>query len=368
MRIAIMLRAYDRPGGIGIYARNIVKHLLRIDGENEYLLIYNNKNHVGTYGDRPNVSETHIAPGNPIVWDQWAVPRALRRWGADLVFNTKFSVPLATRIKRVMVLHGASWFVHPELYGKLDIFYVNRAMPVYCRAADFLISNSDLTTRDFIRLLKVPPDKVRTVNLAAGEAFKPVVDPERLAHVRDRYGLPERYVLTVTSYDPRKNFETLLKVVRRSREQEDVHLVVAGKDCDRYRGDYDFSGNGLERAVHFLGWVDQQDLPGLYSAADAFVFPSVYEEFGIPVVEALSCGCPVVSSSTGAIPSLVGEAGLLCDPFDDETMARNLVRILSSEAERDRFRQDGLKRAELFSWDKAARATLEILETVARAD
>jgi glycosyltransferase involved in cell wall biosynthesis len=365
MKIGILLRAYDRPGGIGIYSRNIVKHLLRHDKDNHYVLFYSNPQHLGTYADNPRVEEEVVPAANPVLWDQWLAKRALDRHKVDLVFNTKFSVPLTSRFKRVMALHGASWFVHPELYGKFDIFYVNRAVPVYCKASDFLVSNSDLTTNDFIRILKVPPQRIKTVQLAAGEEFKPVTDAAALQEVRQRYALPERFVLTVTSYDPRKNFGNILKAFEGCRKEMEVKLLVVGKNCHRYGEDFALAERGLADEVIFPGWVEQKDLPALYSLAAAFIFPSVYEEFGIPVVEAMACGCPIVSSSTGAIPELVGDAALLCHPTDVATMTEHLRQVLSDSASAQQLRAKGLERAQNFSWDKAATQTMDIFNNLA---
>lgn len=361
MRIGIMLRAYDRPGGIGIYCRNIVKHLLALDRDNHYVLLYNNESHVGTYNHMDNVEEVYLPSSNPLVWDQWQVPRVVKEKKIDLLFNTKFSLPFLTGVTKMMVLHGASWFVRPDLYKKLDILYVRTMMPIYCRLADFLISNSDLTTRDFINILKVPKEKVETVRLSFGESFVVVEEQEKLEEVRKRYALPQRFIVTVTSYDPRKNFETLVRAFEKCLPHEgDVRLVVVGKDCSKYVDDYKLDADGLSERIHFPGWVDQEDLPAIYSMAEVFAFPSVYEEFGIPVVEAMACGCPVVSSNTGAIPELTEGAALLADPFDVEAQAKNLLTLLQSSAVRESYREKGLERAKDFSWDKAARHTLEI--------
>ena len=368
MRIAVMLRAYDRAGGIGIYSRNIVKHLLKIDQQNHYVLIFNNQEHVDTYQALANVDAVYVPPANPIIWDQLLVPRILQKWKADLVFNTKFSVPLRTSIKKIMVLHGASWFVHPELYSKPDILYVKLSMPIYCKSADFLISNSTLTTNDFIRLLNVSEKKIETIPLASGEEFKPIQETRLLDAIRARYHLPDNFILTVTSYDPRKNFSTLLQAFKLCLKARPVHLVVVGKDCHQYIADHNLSGSSIEKFIHFPGWVDQCDLPSLYSMADAFVFPSVYEEFGIPVVEAMSCGCPVISSNTGAIPGITRGAALLGDPFDHEKLSEHILAILSSNAKAQYFRKQGLKRANDFSWSISAQNTLKVFQRIASTE
>lgn len=368
MRVAMMLRAYDRPGGIGIYSKNIVRSLLAVDRENEYFLLYNNPDHVGTYNHLDNVEEFYLPPAHPVLWDQRHVPKRLKGLNIDLIFNTKFSVPLVGKQKKIMVLHGASWFEHPELYGRFDIFYEKLAMPIYCRESAFLISNSDLTTRDYKRLMGIPDHKIQTVNLAAGEHFVPVEDPAELERIRQRYNLPPRFILTVTSYEPRKNFGTLSDAWQRCREKYglDIDLVVAGKNCHLYAADHKLAERGLAPHAHFPGWVEQADLPGIYSLATAFVFPSIYEEFGIPVVEAISCGCPVASSTTGAIPELLGEAALLCDPFDAIALSDNIARI----AQDDQFRRDlvarGFEQSKTFSWAIAAQQTLDIMQRVMR--
>jgi glycosyltransferase involved in cell wall biosynthesis len=364
LRIAVMLRAYDRSGGIGIYSRNIVKHILDIDRHNHYFLLYNNKSHVGTYAHLKNVFEAYLPPTNPVVWDQLLVPRFILKNKIDLVFNTKFSVPLPTKAKKIMVLHGASWFVHPELYKRFDIFYVNMAIPLYCRKADFLLSNSNLTTKDYITLLKVPENKIETVLLAAGENFKPVTNSETLEKVKIKYSLPQRYILTVTSYDPRKNFQTLLKAFERFYKVSGIHLLVVGKDCQRYAQDHDLKSMGLEKSVIFTGWIDQADLPAIYSSAESFVFPSIYEEFGIPVVEAMASGCPVVSSNTGAIPELTSGAALLCDPMDACSLADNLLHLIASDALKNKYRRIGLERSKHFSWKISAQKSVKIFESL----
>lgn len=364
MRIAVMLRAYDKPGGIGIYSRNIIKHLLEIDKENHYILIYNSQDHLGTYSGRGNVEEICIPAASALIWDQVLVPRRLKKYAPDLIFHTKFTVPIAAPYKKIMALHGASWFVHPELYGKFDVLYVRTVMPIYCRKADYLISNSELTTQDHIRILKVPENKIRTILLAAGEEFRPITNKNRLDQIRASYNLPDRFLLTVTSYDPRKNFGTLIDAFDHCRKHVDCHLVVVGKNCNRYSRDHDLKGRNLDRHVTFCGWVEQEDLPAFYSLAEAFVFPSVYEEFGIPIVEAMSCGCPVISSDTGAIPELTGDCALLSAPFDYMAFGENITTVLTDTAKAEQLRNGGLKRAGNFSWHKTASKTLDIFKKV----
>lgn len=362
MRIGIMLRTFDRFGGTQIYARNIVDNLLEIDKANEYILIYNDEKHIGSYSGHKNVKEVVAPRCHPILWDQIRIPAIIKQYGIDLIFNTKFSVPLFTKAKKVMVLHGASWYTHPELYGRLDVAYVKATMPIYCKMADFLVSNSELTTDDFINILKVPSNKIKTVLLAAGNQFKKITDVKILESIKKKHNLPDRFILHVSSYDSRKNFKTIIDAYEKCSQTADVPLLVIGKGCEQYAIDFEIKKRGLEKRVVFPGWIEQEDLPAIYNMASVFLFPSVYEEFGIPIVEAMSCGCPIVSSNTGAIPELSNGVALLNDPFDVESCASSLEEILMSDAKTEELRKKGFERAADFSWNKAAAETLEVFE------
>lgn len=367
MRIGIMLRAIEDRQGIGIYTLNLLDHLLKIDGRNEYVLWYRTPALQGRYAHCRRVREEVLTAPNKAVWDQIRVPRAASRAGVDLIFHPKFTVPFLTRRPAVMTVHGASWFVRPELYpNKLDLAYVRAIMPWYCRKAAFILSNSDLTTQDFIRILRVPPAKIRTVRLGTNASFRLIEDPAELEAARREYRLPDRFILSVIRYDPRKNFANLIAAFRLLRRHVSCKLVVAGLGVEKYRQEYALDADGTSADVHFLGWVEPARLPALYNLARCLLFPSIYEEFGIPVAEAMACGCPPVVSRTGALPEVAGEAGLLVDPFDPEDIAQALERVWLDHGLHAALRQRGLERAKLFTWDRCARETLEILEAVGR--
>jgi glycosyltransferase involved in cell wall biosynthesis len=301
-----------------------------------------------------------------LLWDQLAIPAEARREKVDLIFHTKFTVPFLAPCKTVMSIHGASWFVHPELYdNKLDLAYIKAVMPLYCRRASFILSNSDLTTNDFVRILRVPREKIRTVRLGTGRHFRAIDDPAVLDAARREYGLPDKFILSVVKYDPRKNFGNLIAAFRELRKKvPGVKLVVTGIGCEKYRDEYKLAGDGTDADVTFLGWVDQEKLPALYNLATALFFPSVYEEFGIPTCEAMACGCPPVVSKTGALPEIAGDAGLVVDPFNPAEMAGALERVWTDAALRRTLSARSLERARIFTWERCARETLESLMAV----
>lgn len=360
MRIGIMLRSVEEDQGIGIYTRNVVPRLLDLGLGTEFVLLYRSRASVGRFGERDNVREVVLdVPSKPL-WDQVAVPRAARRHGIDVLFNTKFTVPLMTSASTAMMLHGSEWFVYPQFYPRLDVRYIKTFMPLYCRKADHLISNSYLTTNDFVSVLGVDESKITTIHFAADDHFTPVTDSTELARVRGTYSLPSSFLLTVTKYYPGKNVPRLLKAFERIVERADCPLVMVGRNVDRYLQDVELESLARKRIIT-PGWVDQGDLPAIYSLANAFVFPSIYEGFGIPVLEAMSCGCPVVCSNTGSLPEVGGDAVLLVDPFDVEELGDAMLRILKDSHESERLRARGLDRARQFSWDVHAERTLEVL-------
>jgi glycosyltransferase involved in cell wall biosynthesis len=362
MKIGVMLRTIDEKQGIGVYTINLMREMLAIDTVNDYLLMYRNPDFAGTFSDRPNVKEIVLPAKNKIIWDQFTVPRAAAREGVQLLFHTKFTVPFFSRIPSVMSAHGASWFVRPDIYpNKLDLAYIRTVMPFYCRKSSAIVANSDLTRNDYIRVLRVPPEKITTVRLGMNENFKVIDDQAHLDAMREKHSLPEKYIFSVIKYDPRKNFDNLIKGFRLLRKRMPVKLVVAGIGCEKYREEYNLAEDGIDKDITFLGWVEQDELPALYNMAACMLFPSVYEEFGIPTVEAMACGCPVVISSTGALPELAGDAGIIVDPFNPKSIADGLEKLMGSDENREKHAALCLERSKMFSWHRCAKETLAVL-------
>ena len=196
LKIGVMLRGIDGKGGIGIYCQNLMDHLLAIDNVNRYILYYAKEEFLGRYKSFPNVEECYLKAPGRLVWDQLSVPRHARKNEVDVLFNTKLTVPLFTRCKTAMTVHGAGWCIMPQMYKRLDIAYVRVSQPLYCRKADAILSNSQCTTDDYIRILHIPSGRVLTVWLAAADSFKPCNNPPELEATRRQYRLPHRFILS----------------------------------------------------------------------------------------------------------------------------------------------------------------------------
>jgi glycosyltransferase involved in cell wall biosynthesis len=371
MRIGIMLRAVDEKGGIGVYTRNVVAELLDLDDHNEYVLFYRHEEQAGRFAGRERVQEQVVPAPNKALWDQVAIPLACRRHQIDVLFHPKFTAPLLASCPVVMTVHGADWFIpeQAQYYRPLDVHYMRTFMPLYFRKCTTVISVSQLTTDNFERVLRLPEGKVRTVYFAPARHFGRVTDAEALASVRARYRLPERFILTLSKRegDARKNLGQIFRsyAAYHAAAVDPIALVVGGEGCHHFRQEYHLPDDGFGRDILFPGWLDQVDLPAIYTLADLYLYPSNLEAFPIPVTEAMACGTPVVTSNANGLAEIAGGAALLVDPQNTEEIAAAIGCVLQDSQLRRSLSTRGLERARAFSWDNCAAQTLAILEEAA---
>jgi glycosyltransferase involved in cell wall biosynthesis len=367
MKIAVMLRTLEVDQGISIYSINLMKSVLKLDRENEYLFMYADESRVGTFGSYPNLSEQVLPTKTKFIWDQVAVPRAAKRFGADIIFNTKFSVPLLSRAKSMLVLHGSEWYVHPEFYSRLDMIYNKILFPVYCGKASAISSVSQTSATDIIDFLQLDPAKVHVVYSSIAENFNMETDTQELSAYREKYDLPDKFILFVGKIYPGKNFGNIVRAFKEisDKSDDDIRLVSVGDMRWRYKPELQLVKElGLADKVHFPGWVDQGDLPAIYKLADCFLFPSYYEGFGIPLLESMACDCPVVTASIGSCPEIAADAALYADPNDPGKIAEQVLRVLSDDVLRQEMIRLGRERVKNFSWDRAGRMTIDIFEQI----
>lgn len=363
MRIAVMLRHLGQPGGIGVYTTSLLNALFTRDREHEYHALYSSPAFLGTFERFPNVAG-HVldAPGK-LWWDQVAVPRFARAHAVDLIYNPKLSVPLATRSTTVLVSHGAEHFVVPHLFPWADRLYFTIANQLYYRSASAIIVGTSRGARDIAAHTSADPRKIHVINLAYNERCR-VLPHEILGAVKAKYALPDRFILFVGGYEPRKNLRSILLAYEQLRHEFPHKLVVAGFPRWSYSDDIALLDRlGLRGDVIFTGFVDEE-LPALYNLADLFLFPSFYEGFGMPVLEAMACACPVVTTTTGCSPEVAGGAALLVDPHDADALATAGRRVLSDDRLRADLVRRGLARARQFSWNRCARETLALFESL----
>ena len=281
--------------------------------------------------------------------------------GAELYHATEHLLMPLRRVPSVLTVHDLIFRLFPRHHKRLNYWYLNAAMPLYCRRASAIIAVSQATRRDLVQAYGLDPAKITVVHEAAAPHFVPA-SPARVAQVRARYGLPEDYLLHVGTIEPRKNLSRLLEAIHALRQAgQDVRLVVVGGQGWLYA---DFFRRleelGLGQAVQLPGYLPDADLPAVYSGARLVVVPSLYEGFGLPVLEAMACGAPVVCSRASSLPEVGGDAARYFNPDDVPAMADAILAVWRDAELRETLRRQGLARAAHFSWARAAEETLAV--------
>jgi glycosyltransferase involved in cell wall biosynthesis len=305
-----------------------------------------------------------------LAWEQLQFPRALRRVGADLVHSPHYTLPLgAKRPIRIVTFHDMIFFLYPKHHKRLKAIFFQRMIRYAACRADHIVADSESTRHDTIRLLG-PRVPITTVHLAGNPIFTPIHDRELLDDVCQRYDLRRPFVLTVCTLEPRKNLIGGIRALAELfRSGIRCQLAISGAKGWGYGPILaEASRLGLESDdVRFLGFVPNEDLRLLYCAAAVFLYPSFYEGFGLPPLEAMACGTPVVVSNRSSLPEIVGGAGMLCDPERVDEIAHALAVLLRDEQTRARWGQKALERAREFSWDRTARKTYQVYRAAVRA-
>jgi glycosyltransferase involved in cell wall biosynthesis len=385
LRIGIdFTAAVQQGGGIGRLTRNVIGALAEIDRDNDYRLFVaagrgrKGEWQVGSLGSafqtdgHPNfrlktvpVSDHALA----VAWHRLRLPlfAELFTGQVDLFHSPDFTLPPVWRARALVTVHDLSFLRVPECFPEGLLRYLEAAVPRALRRADHVIADSYNTRRDLVELLGTPETKVSVIHCGVEPRFRPMTgetDDVTLAAVRRKYDLPGRFVLGVGTIQPRKNYGRLVEAFSSLKAQgllRGWQLIIAGGRGWLYESLFErVETLGLRDEVRFLGFVDDADLPALYNLARVFAFPSLYEGFGIPPLEAMACGVPVVCSDASSLPEAVGDAALTVDPLDVAGLAEAIHRAIEDESLRASLVARGQTRAAAFTWSKAARKLLAV--------
>jgi glycosyltransferase involved in cell wall biosynthesis len=368
--------------GSGQYALQLLKQLPQVAPQHEYALVVPHKNSfeiidITAETDLPSLASSILRPNSnfrKLLFEQSIMPRAARAYAADVLHVPYWAPPLRSSVPIVVTIHDIIPLILPQYRGGALVRAYTELVSAAARGATLVLTDSDASRRDIIEQLRIPADHVRTIYLAVDQEFTDHLDPIGTAALRRNYDLPEEYVLYLGGCDARKNIETLLQVYTWAQDVlgESYPLVFAGSLPDRHDEffrDPRVIANQIEvaDAVHFIGRVAEEDKVALYQQARAFVYPTLYEGFGLPALEALACGVPVVGSNASSVPEIVGDAGILVEPRDARAMAGALIAVCTEDALHDELSERALHQAAKFSWEKCARETMEAYESVIRA-
>ncbi|MDB5054940.1 MAG: glycosyltransferase family 1 protein [Bacilli bacterium] len=285
---------------------------------------------------------------------------------ADLFHGTNFTHFPVVRGKSVVTIHDLAFMRFPDSTSKRIYQHHSRWVPYSAQKADRIIADSMQTKNDIIELLQVSPDKIDVIHLAADKKFRPLPEHE-YRPITQKYNLPEKYILFVGTVEPRKNLLGLVQAYELLKQNHPIteKLVIVGARGWKYTPIFEWiQQHHLETDIIFTGYIEDDDLVALYNAATIFVLPSIYEGFGIPILEAMQCGIPVIASNVSSIPEVVGESGILVDPHYHEGWAKAMLRLLTDEQEHLHYASLSLKRGEHFNWHKVAQQTLQVYDKV----
>lgn len=368
MRIGVMLRHFDQhEGGVRVYTRQLLHALLGLNAGHEYFFFYRNPALVGTYAGHRDVTEVAL-PGRTVLgWDQWSVPKAMRRYGIDVLYNPKYSIPLTGDCPSAWVCHGLDWYVMPWASRRIDRLSHRFLIPRYANKANAIVAVSEVTRQHMIEYLHVSPERVHTIYAGVDEAFKAVADENARSTMQYRYRLPQHFLLYSGAIYPPKNFTRLVQAYARVGPQLGIPLVIAGGE-NRFLSEHELKVPeklGLGNWVQWLGWVSAAMLPCLYQMADALLLPSLFESYGLPIVEAMAAGVPVLTSDRYGSKEIAGTAALLVNPESVDSIAEGMQRIASEPVLRAQLIAAGRERVRNFSWKQCAERTLALLEGIA---
>ncbi|MHC4618683.1 MAG: glycosyltransferase family 4 protein [Planctomycetota bacterium] len=359
MKIAFSARSLSTPsGGVVEFIKSLVPALARQIGDDELYVYYNRREFVGL---APACSETVMESENRLWWDFVLLPKMTRKMKMDAAIFPKDVIPFFTGCHRYVIHHDLAYFDKTlGAYPFLDTLYMTTLIPISDRKADWIFAVSEHTKRDIVRYCRVDPGKLTVVYEAADDDYKPVSDKSVLESVRDKYRLPEKFILYVGSLSPRKNIGRLLEAFANVRDRVPHHLVLTASKSWKDSQVYEIMNRlGLKDRINKLGYVESADMAALYNLADAYVYPSLYEGFGLPILEAMQCGCPVVASNATSIPEVAGDAAILVDPLDTGALAEAIQKVLIDPELRAELVSRGFEQARKFSWDKAAKIILK---------
>jgi glycosyltransferase involved in cell wall biosynthesis len=353
--------AFGMPRGNQTYITNLIPWLVTIDDKCEYIL-YALRVFDGIISQSPNVQLRKVLSSNPV-----------RRLGIELplyvcadktdILHTIYINPVWKRCRSVVTIHDILFEHYPELFTKTFVLRSKAFIRTSVKRADRIITISDYSRGDICSTYDIDPNMVVVTPLGVDETFRPITSQETLKRICQKYGIKDPYILFVGRLEPRKNLPALLEAFCQLQRcgYDDIMLVLSGPKDFGYKFIFkEVNRLRLEKRVLFSGPISQEDLPVIMGGSKVFVYPALYEGFGLPVLEAMACGVPVVTSNTSSLPELVGNAGLLIDPFDVESLASGIRRLLSDSALYKELSQRGIERARTFRWKQCAEKTYKV--------
>jgi len=364
MRIGVDSRPLreKQTSGIPMYVRTLLKELAQIDLENEYIL-YSHKDFAFDLPSAKWKKRSGAKTRYGSVWMQAELPFWVKEDSIDLFWGTQHILPLMmpSRIKAVLTVHDLVHYIFPKTMKPLNLLINKMIIPPSIHRTDAVVAISNWTLSDVRKYLNPQNKIMEVVHLGVGNPFHPRNAQESKEAMKKKFGIPNDFLLTVGTFEPRKNIAGIINAFSLIASKIPHDLVVVGQHGWKNRHVVrQIELSDIRRRIHMVGYLSDEILPVMYSAADVFVFPSLYEGFGLPPLEAMACAVPVVASNVSSIPEIVGKAALLVDPHNPVEIADGILKIINNSSVRFELIGRGLHQASTFTWGGTARRMLEI--------
>jgi len=374
MRIGIDATALPpQPGGAANYIIQLIRSLASLETDSHFTVFaYQSGYNLIDVPASPQldwVLSPDKSPAHRLLWEQVTFPRLVRQSRVGLLHSPHYTRPLSLSCASVVTFHDMTFFLYPHLHARFKRIFFPTAIRLSARLADALIAVSENTKKDAVRLLGVSGDKITAISHGVGEEFHPITDARLLEDIRLKYGLPQDFILNVGVVEPRKNLTLLLKSYQRLHSQGiSLPLVVVGGLGWMYEDVFRLVESlEIKEQVHFTGYVPNHDLPIIYNLAKVFVYPSIYEGFGLPPLEAMACGIPVITTAVSSMPEHVGDAGILVPPQDEKALTNALQKLINDSNLQEELSSRGPERASQFTWKRTAQETIKVYQSVLTA-
>lgn len=371
MRIGIDCTAIPaEPVGAGKYIIELVRALVSLDSGDEWVLFVQPKGRelIGLPASLrlQYILTAENRPAWRLLGEQLVLPVLVKRAGVDLLHSPHYTRPFILPCASVITFHDMTFFLFPELHTRVKRLFFQNAIRLSASKADALIAVSESTRRDAIRLLGISPHKIYSTPLGVSERYRLISDEVVLEKARLRYKLPAKYLLYVGTIEPRKNLPLLIRSYYRFLDQGNaLPLVVVGRKGWMFDDTFQLIEElGLKDKVFFAGYISEEDMPLVYNLAQAFVYPSLYEGFGLPPLEAMACGVPVITTAISAMRDHVAGAGILVPPNDEQALAQAIHMLIQDSSVREKLSIEGQTRAAQFTWKRTAQETLKAYQSI----
>ena len=346
-------------GGTSVYFRNLIENLKIIEPENEYNLY--STNFIGKKNFLIKKVETLY---REFLWRDNILPRMASNNKSDIIHFPNQISTLKSKIPTVVSIHDIYILKNPDAFPFVQVKRAQYMLPRVLRTATKIMALSHFTKNEILNYINIDEKKIKVVYPGASKLFKPVKDKDRLKQITHKYKLPEKFILYVGAIEPRKNVDKLIGAFDIVRKSVDISLVIVSFGGWKNKNVYNTVKNSPNfKHIHLVGYVSDEDLPVIYGLANMFVYPSMYEGFGLPLLEAMSCGCPVIGTQNTVADEVLGNSGILTESLDIDQLA-SAIFYLSKENNRLKYKNLGLQRSSKFTWKKCAKETLELYQTV----